>query len=190
MVEFQTTLQRYSMQMMESLKLAAAENSGIVDMNDWFQRFSFDVLNRYLQCLQLGCRRSHVWIRFRRTSITRRKATSLHPSRSTVNSCDWVLFVHTLACKGHAQLAPNKGSKGVSPCPLEGPHVLFALAELSLSAKRWISWKTSISIIPLPIEPSSPNFWKQMILRRGNHLIPQSCNRSGVTLCTFICGHL
>jgi hypothetical protein len=72
MIEFQSTLQRYSMQMMESLKCTAAENNGIVDMNDWFQRFSFDVLNLSVEGLQSGFRSTHIWTRFRRTSIARR----------------------------------------------------------------------------------------------------------------------
>jgi hypothetical protein len=43
MVQVQNPLWRYPAQMMESLQLSAAENDGIVDMNDWFQRFTFDV---------------------------------------------------------------------------------------------------------------------------------------------------
>jgi hypothetical protein len=52
MVQFQIPLRRYSVQMIESLQLSAAENEGIVDMNDWFQRFTFDVLpsHPYLNC--------------------------------------------------------------------------------------------------------------------------------------------
>jgi hypothetical protein len=41
--KFEPTLKTYKKRFMDVLKKAAEENHGIVDMSDWFNRFSFDV---------------------------------------------------------------------------------------------------------------------------------------------------
>lgn len=43
MNEFRETLKHYSMKLIDAIETVANDNEGIVDMNDWFHRFSFDV---------------------------------------------------------------------------------------------------------------------------------------------------
>jgi len=41
--EFRDALRSFSMALIEVIANVANDNDGIVDMNDWFNRFSFDV---------------------------------------------------------------------------------------------------------------------------------------------------
>ena len=41
--QFRATLQSYSVALINAIEKVADKNDGIVDMNDWFNRFSFDV---------------------------------------------------------------------------------------------------------------------------------------------------
>ena len=43
MNRFQGTLQKYSTKLMQAIEQIATKNDGVVDMNDWFHRLSFDV---------------------------------------------------------------------------------------------------------------------------------------------------
>ena len=45
MNQFEPTLKRYNTQFLKKLEEVAEENKGIIDMNDWFNRFSFDVFS-------------------------------------------------------------------------------------------------------------------------------------------------
>jgi hypothetical protein len=46
--EFEPVLKRYSEQLMDAIGVIAKKNEGVVDMNDWFNRFSFDVHSQSL----------------------------------------------------------------------------------------------------------------------------------------------
>jgi len=43
--DFENTLKTYNSRFMDTLKKVTKETNGIVDMNDWFNRFSFDVIS-------------------------------------------------------------------------------------------------------------------------------------------------
>ena len=49
--QFEPTLKKYNRDFMRMLTQAAEANDGIVDMTDWFNRFSFDVLSHLLNDL-------------------------------------------------------------------------------------------------------------------------------------------
>jgi len=40
---FEPTMKYYSGHLIEEIQQDANDNNGVVDMNDWFNRFSFDV---------------------------------------------------------------------------------------------------------------------------------------------------
>jgi len=42
MRDFEAVLEEYGSRLLEAIEVVANEN-GVVDMNDWFNRFSFDV---------------------------------------------------------------------------------------------------------------------------------------------------
>ena len=41
--EFEPIIKQYSIQLVDAIGEVAQENHGVVDMSDWFNRFSFDV---------------------------------------------------------------------------------------------------------------------------------------------------
>ena len=41
--EFRETVRDYSIALIDAIEDVARDNGGLVDMNDWFNRFSFDV---------------------------------------------------------------------------------------------------------------------------------------------------
>jgi hypothetical protein len=43
MNQFEPALKRYEKRFLKRLEEVAGENNGVLDMNDWFNRFSFDV---------------------------------------------------------------------------------------------------------------------------------------------------
>ena len=46
MHEFEAVLERYCSRLLEAIEVVSNEN-GMVDMNDWFNRFSFDVRSHF-----------------------------------------------------------------------------------------------------------------------------------------------
>jgi cytochrome P450 len=76
MNQFRETLQKYSMTLIDAIEKVADDNDEIVDMNDWFNRFSFDVFASVVHANAWLDRRSYlVWTKFRR--IERGRAASL-----------------------------------------------------------------------------------------------------------------
>ena len=43
MNEFEPTVKRYSAKFIENVRATASDNAGLIDLDDWFNRFSFDV---------------------------------------------------------------------------------------------------------------------------------------------------
>ena len=43
-LEFEATVKQYSTRLLEAIHRVAEENNDMVDMNDWFNRFAFDVI--------------------------------------------------------------------------------------------------------------------------------------------------
>ena len=79
MNEFRETLKHYSMKLIDAIEKVAADNEGIVDMNDWFLRFSFDVFAWSIQAdTPLGRWSNLVRAKLRRTQ--RGRAASLDHS--------------------------------------------------------------------------------------------------------------
>jgi cytochrome P450 len=56
MTQFEPTLKRYEKRFLKKLEEVAEKNNGVVDMNDWFNRMSFDVKPfwKYLTRLDYG----------------------------------------------------------------------------------------------------------------------------------------
>ena len=48
MTQFEPTLKRYIEQFKDALQETASQNSGRIDMTDWFNRFTFDVVISYV----------------------------------------------------------------------------------------------------------------------------------------------
>jgi hypothetical protein len=74
MNQFEPVLKRYQKRFLKRVEEVAEENKGIVDMNDWFNRFSFDVFPFWRHLTELDCGCTHLWTRF--WSNTRRRNAS------------------------------------------------------------------------------------------------------------------
>jgi len=60
---FEHTMKRYSCDFIQAVQRDANDNNGVVDMNDWFNRFSFDVSLPFVSWTDSGCWRAFIWRR-------------------------------------------------------------------------------------------------------------------------------
>jgi Cytochrome P450 len=92
MTQFEPTLKRYDERFLKKLEKAAEENNGVVDMNDWFNRLSFDVISFWKYLTRSGYGSRHIWagisvIRGRRgSSMCGRSAEINLPGPSSIFS--------------------------------------------------------------------------------------------------------
>ena len=100
MKAFEDTMNRFSCDLIQAVRRDANDNNGVVDMNDWFNRFSFDVSLPFSSSTDSGCWRAFIWGRF--WCDEWRRATFHHQSIQQVYQYPSTVHVHSMACKVHA----------------------------------------------------------------------------------------
>src|SRR5271154_2476927 len=96
---FEDTMNRFSFDLIQAVRRDANDNNGVVDMNDWFNRFSFDVSLPFSSSTDSGCWRAFIWGRF---WCDEWRATFHHQSIQQVYQYPSTVHVHSMACKVHA----------------------------------------------------------------------------------------
>ena len=100
MTVFEHTMKRYSSDLIQAVRRDANDNDGVVDMNDWFNRFSFDVSLPFSSSNDSGCWRAFIWGRV--WCDEWRRATFHHQSIQQVYQSPSIVHVHSMACTVHA----------------------------------------------------------------------------------------